>query len=96
MQTISTTDGVEDSPYVFLESRTTAAQTAAPGALVSMRFDRLKWCGDHLLKAYGLRPASVGGTIAPDAVADALTNANTAARPMSSTPTATPSGPTAG
>lgn len=77
VQTISATDGVEDSPYVFLESRTTAAQTATPGALVSMRFDRLKWCGDHLLKAYGLRPTSVGGTIAPDAVADALTNANT-------------------
>ena len=37
VQTISTTDGVEDSPYVFLESRTTATQTATPGALVSMR-----------------------------------------------------------
>lgn len=77
VRSISTTDGVEDSPYVFLESRTTAVQTATPGALVSMRFDRLKWCGDHLLKAYGLRPASVGGTVAPDAVANAQTNANT-------------------
>ena len=77
VRTISTTDGVEDSPYVFLESRTHAVQTATPGALVSMRFDRLKWCGDHLLKAYGLRPASVGGTVAPDAVANAQTNANT-------------------
>ena len=77
VRTISTTDGVEDSPYVFLESRTTAAQTATPGALVSMRFDRLKWCGDHMLKAYGLRPTSVSGTVAPDAKADALTNANT-------------------
>lgn len=77
VQTISTTDGVEDSPYVFLESRTTAAQTATPGALVSMRFDRLKWCGDHMFKAYGLRPASVGGTVAPDAAANTLTNANT-------------------
>lgn len=77
VRTISTTDGVEDSPYVFLESRTTATQTATPGALVSMRFDRLKWCGDHLLKAYGLRPASVGGTVAPDAAADTQTNANT-------------------
>ena len=77
VRTISTTDGVEDSPYVFLESRTTAAQTATPGALVSMRFDRLKWCGDHMLKAYGLRPTSVSGTVAPEAKADALTNANT-------------------
>ena len=42
-----------------------------------MRFDRLKWCGDHLLKAYGLRPSSVGGTVAPDAAANAQTNANT-------------------
>ena len=35
VQTISTTDGVEDSPYVFLESRTTAAQTATPSRCVS-------------------------------------------------------------
>lgn len=77
VRTISTADGTEDSPYVFLESRTTAPQSATPGALVSMRFDRLKWCGDHLLKAYGLRPASMSGSTAPDAAADALTNANT-------------------
>ena len=77
VQTISTTDGVEDSPYVFLESRATAAQGATPAHCVSMRFDRLKWCGDHMFKAYGLRPASVGGTVAPDAAANTLTNANT-------------------
>ncbi len=77
VQTVSTAEGVEDSPYVFLESRTAAAQTAAPGALVSMRFDRLKWCGDHMFKAYGLRPATVDKNTRPDAPANALTNANT-------------------
>lgn len=77
VRTISTTEGVENSPYVFLESRTAATQAAAPEALLTMRFDRLKWCGDHMLKAYGLRPSSVSGSTLPDAEANALTNPNT-------------------
>ncbi|WP_295940303.1 BACON domain-containing carbohydrate-binding protein [uncultured Alistipes sp.] len=76
VRTISTTSGIENSPYIFLESRTTVAQTA-PDALLAMYFDRLKWCGDHMFKSYGLRPKGVGGSTAPDAKADDLTNANT-------------------
>lgn len=77
VRTISTTDGVEDSPYVLLESRTTASVPDVAEALLTMRFDRLKWCGDHLLGAYGLRPTTVGANTLPDAAADALTNPNT-------------------
>lgn len=77
VRTISTTDGVENSPYILLESRTTAPVSDAAEALLTMRFDRLKWCGDHLLGAYGLRPATVNGSTLPDAAADALTNPNT-------------------
>ncbi len=77
VRTVSKTDGVEDSPYVLLESRTAAAQPVPAEALLTMRFDRLKWCGDHMFKAYGLRPATVNKDTQPDAKADALTNANT-------------------
>ncbi len=77
VQAISAVEEVEDSRWVFLESRTTAARTPAAEALAALYFDGLKWGGDHILLSYGARPKGAGAATAPDAAMNDLCNANT-------------------